>query len=196
MANQGVTSLFRVLYAIAFITNITGNIFICHVVKKYKKLHNFTSFLLVNLAASDLTLGICGTIHLVTSIIDGKQSALICSIMSTAVYFSAAVSVNTIVVLAVERCIAVTRPFYSRSVMTKSKLKVIIPAVWSLAGIISLPSFIFFTEKSRGLHYLRLPCWDALTQDNFPQFYKVILLLFLYLLPMAIIAVSYAKIFR
>lgn len=194
MASQGVSYLFCILYSLAFAANIIGNLIVCIVVKQCKNLQNFTSLLLVNLAVSDLALGVCGSIHLVISITGGSESHLICSIMSTAVYLSAAVSVYTITVLAFERYIAIKKPFYSRSNVTKSKLKVIIPVIWVFAAVVSMPSLVFFTGNHH--KYYLLPCWDALTQDDFPQFYKIILLIFLYLLPMGVITISYGKIFR
>ena len=39
-----------ILYAIIFIANIVGNLFVCAIVLKTKKLQNFTNILIVNMA--------------------------------------------------------------------------------------------------------------------------------------------------
>jgi len=185
--------VFRILYSIAFIVNIFGNILVCLVVKRCKNLHNITSFLLVNLAVSDLALGLFGSIHLVVS--STAQSVLVCSVASTAVYLNAMVSAYTIAVLAIERCIAITKPFYSRAHKSTSKLKVILPLIWIFSAVVSFPSLDFFIANDMKSKKM-LPCWDALTQDDFPSYYKLTLFFFMYLIPMGVIAVSYWKIIK
>lgn len=192
MSTPRITFVFTVLYGIAFAGNIAGNILVCLVVKRCKNLHNITSFLLVNLAIGDLTLGVCGSIHLVIS--STTNSELFCSITSTAVYLSATVSTYTIAVLAIERCIAITRPLYSRCNTSTSMLKVIVPVIWIFSALVSIPSIVFFIDGGNDKKILS--CWDALTQDNFPPFYKIILLVFMYFLPMSAIGMSYWKIIR
>lgn len=56
-------------YAVILIANIVGNSFVCAVVVQNKKLYNFTSILIVNMAISDLTLGVSGMIHIVLDIV-------------------------------------------------------------------------------------------------------------------------------
>lgn len=192
MSVQRIAVIFRTLCSIAFIVNIFGNILVCLVVKRCKNLQNITSFLLVNLALGDLSLGLCGSIHLIVS--STIHSELICSIASAAVYLSATVSAYTIAVLAIERCIAITRPFYSRCHTSTSKLKVILPVIWVISGLVSFPSLVFFIGDDNSKKML--PCWDALTQDDFPSYYKIILLVFMYLIPMGAIGISYWKIIR
>jgi hypothetical protein len=194
MENQIVTYLFLVLYAVVFLVNIIGNALVCIVVARSKSLQTFTSLLLVNLATGDLVLGISGTIHLTVSVLTGNNVYMLCSVMSTVVYVSAIVSVYTIAVLAVDRYIAIVKPLYNRSTVTTGKLKVIIPTIWILATALASPSLFFFTGF--GYDVKKIACWDTLTQDDFPSVYKIILFVFMFLLPMTVISISYGSIFR
>ena len=55
-------------YVIIFITNITGNLLVCAIVFKTKKLRNFTSILIVNMAVGDLIVGVVGVMHIILEV--------------------------------------------------------------------------------------------------------------------------------
>lgn len=195
MEDQVITNVFLGLQSIVFLTNLIGNSLLCIVVARSKCLQNFTSYLLVNLAIGDLVLGTSGSIHLLVSVLSNQGSYKLCSLMSTLVYLSGLVSVYTIAVLAVDRYIAIVKPLYHRRKISTRKLKVIIPIIWITSIVLALPSLPFLVGKYYG-DEKRVACWDVLTMENFPNGYKIILFLFMYVLPMTVIGVSYGMTFR
>ena len=58
-----------ILYAIIFIANIVGNLFVCAIVLKTKKLQNFTNILIVNMAVGDVIVGVIGVMHIILEVL-------------------------------------------------------------------------------------------------------------------------------
>ena len=92
-------------YAIIFIANIVGNLFVCAVVLKTNYLQNFTSILIVNMAVGDLIVGVSGVIHIVLEVwflVSGNNNnTVFCGRLNGITFFSASISIYTMAVLAV-----------------------------------------------------------------------------------------------
>lgn len=91
-------------YAIISIANIVGNSFVCAIVFKNKKLHNFTSILIANMTISDLILGVSVMIHIVLEILfltsGSDKNSVMCGRLNVVTLFSASVSIYTMCFLA------------------------------------------------------------------------------------------------
>ena len=119
-------------YAIIFIANIVGNLFVCAVVLKTKYLQNFTSILIVNMAVGDLIVGVSGVIHIVLEVwflVSGNnnKNTVFCGRLNGITFFSASISIYTMAVLAFDRYLSIVKPVIRRGTLTKGKLKIILP---------------------------------------------------------------------
>ena len=184
-------------YAVIFIANIVVNSFVCAVVVQNKKLYNFTSILIVNMAISDLTLGVSGMIHIVLEILflmaGSSKKSLMCGRLNVVTLFSASVSIYTMCVLAFDRYLSIVKPVLRRTTLTKGKLKLILPAIW----IVSLALFalsLYFNEHHE-LENEKYICWETLPLKGLPRSYRITIFVTMYLIPMCVIVYFLGKVF-
>ena len=196
--NVSVTSeiVYTVFYGIVLVSTIVGNILVCVVVHKTKQLQTFTTYLLVSLAASDLMVGVFGAIHLVTAFAaeNGAYPTKVCRALDAIIYLSAALSIYSLVLISVERYLAIVKPFTRRRRISLGLLKFIIPGVWICAAVVVAPMFYFLISSDfTGQEFV---CWETLTLKSFEKPYKYFLFVALYLLPMTVLTFLYGGIIR
>ena len=101
-------------YAVIFITNIVGNLLVCAIVFKTKKLRNFTSILIVNMAVGDLIVGVVGVMHIILEVwflVGGiNKYSLLWGRLNAIVRFSASHSIYNMAVLAYDRYLSIVKP--------------------------------------------------------------------------------------
>ena len=184
-------------YAIIFIANIVGNLFVCAVVLKNKHLQNFTSILIVNMAVGDLVVGLSGVIHIVLEVwflISGSdKNTVFCGRLNGITLFSASISIYTMAVLAFDRYLSIVKPVIRRGKLTKGKLKIILPVIW-IASLVFFGSSMYFIEVYDFTND-KLICWETLPQDELPVPYRITLFAAMYFIPMCITMYFFGKIF-
>ena len=184
-------------YAIIFITNIVGNSFVCAVVFKNKKLHNFTSILIVNMAIGDLIVGVSGIMHIVLELwflISGSdKNTVVCGILNGITLFSASISIYTMAVLAFDRYLSIVKPVIRRATLTKGKLKFILPAIW-IASLTFFATSMYFIENHE-FQNDKLICWETLPQEELPLFYRITIFTTIYFAPMCVTMYLLGKVF-
>ena len=186
-------------YAISFITNIVGNLLVCAIVFKTKKLRNFTSILIVNMAVGDLIVGVVGVMHIILEVwflIGGiKEPTLLCGSLNGIVLFSASISIYSMAVLAYDRYLSIAKPMIRRSspILTKGKLKIILPVIWVVSLAFLGPSLYFI--EIHDYKKEKLTCWETLPQDELPVRFKIAIFAFMYLIPMCITVYFFGKVF-
>ena len=184
-------------YAIIFITNIAGNLLVCAIVFKTKKLQNFTSILIVNMAVADLLVGVAGVMHIILEVyflIGGiKEISLLCGRLNGIVLFSASISIYTMAILACDRYLSIVKPMVRRTKLTKGKLKIVVPVTWALS-LAFLGPCLYFIEIY-DFENEELICWETLPQNELPVFYRITLFVFVYFIPMCITVYFFGKIF-
>ena len=189
-----------ILYAIIFIANIVGNLFVCAIVLKTKKLQNFTNILIVNMAVGDVIVGVIGVMHIILEVLvlisSGNEFTLLCGVLNGIVLFSASISIYTMAVLAYDRYLSVVKPMERRTRLTKGKLKYIFAVIWVFSFAILVPSLFFIhnyefkTDQTE-----QLICWNTLPQREFPLAYRITLFTLMYVIPMFITLYFFGKIF-
>ena len=183
-------------YAIIFIANIVGNLFVCAVVLKTKYLQNFTSILIVNMAVGDLIVGVSGVIHIVLEVwflVSGNNNnTVFCGRLNGITFFSASISIYTMAVLAFDRYLSIVKPVIRRGTLTKGKLKIILPAIWMLS-LVFFGSSMYFIEIY-DFKNDKLICWETLPQDELPVSYRITLFAAMYFIPMCITMYFFGKI--
>ena len=141
---------FAALYSFVVFFGVLGNAIVITIVRKTPSMHSTTNYLLTNLAVADLlTLLLCpGMYDFVISRlnIDSTLGDIICKLFAgnaiVCITFDA--SVLTLCVIAVERYLAVVKPFKSgRWNITSRRIGSVITLIWFMAFVLSFPDSLW-----------------------------------------------------
>lgn len=124
--------IFAVLYSIIAVLGVIGNAMVITIVRKTPSMHTTTNYLLLNLAVADLlTLLLCpGSYDFALAHVDleGFIGDFICKLFAgnAIVPITINVAVLTVCTIAVERYLALLKPFRSNLRIDKDKVKYVI----------------------------------------------------------------------
>ena len=189
-------------YCLLFLVSLIGNTFIAMIVFKKKTLRKPINFLIVNMAMSDLLLSIfLFPDHLVllytnSWVIGGPLSQLLCKFTIYAPNVSFTVSVQSLVLIAVDRFGAVIFPLRSPLINSK-RCRFYILATWIIAIAIFCPNLFAWkvVEFPEGLSRACVRDWnDAFGESSsFKSFSLVMQVVFVYV-PLVFIVIVYSAI--
>ncbi|XP_078377808.1 RYamide receptor-like [Oculina patagonica] len=188
-------------YCLLFVFSLVGNTLIGIIAYKTKSMRKTTNFLIVNMAMSDLLLPIFLFPQIVTKfhydswLIGGPLGQALCKMYVLFADVSKTVSVQSLVLIAVDRFGAVVFPL--RPPLINSKLCLfLISATWIVAMAVQSPYLFAYrlVEYSPG----KLMCvrnWNLAfgESSSYRSFILAIFLIFLYT-PLAVVSVLYCKI--
>ncbi|XP_017787417.1 PREDICTED: allatostatin-A receptor [Habropoda laboriosa] len=161
-----------------------------------RRLRSNTNFFLANLALADFCVGIFCIYqtlfnYLINSWLFGD---FLCKLYMFVHAFSYTASVLILVVVCVERYLAIVYPIKCRSVLTRSRLQMVIGLVWTVAAIYASPRF-FYVETLR--HFLNTGGMNIICVGNVHKHNKKLVdavnLVFLYLFPLVLMCCLYLK---
>ena len=200
--SSSVKYLKTVAYVIIMLFSLLGNTAVIIIVAKNQRMRTTTNYLIVNMAASDLLISAFAVPRELTEIytgfrrwlIDGLAGLILCKLVYVFQDISTAVSIQSLVVMAIDRYHGVVFPF--RPPISKSKVcKVVIPVIWTVA--IGLHGVYFYTvrlmvqDNKTYCSFIWVSKFDERqTQENYFIFVSV----FLILLPLCVIFSLYALI--
>ncbi|MBN3312244.1 NPFF1 protein, partial [Atractosteus spatula] len=182
---------------------MTGNSLVCFIVLKSKQMRTVTNIFILNLAISDLLVGIfCVPTTLVDNLITGWPfNNTVCKMSGLVQGASVSASVFTLVAIAVERFRCIVYPF--RQKLTLKKAIVTIAVIWVLAVIIMCPSAVTLTVSRDEYHFMvdnynhtypLYTCWEAWPDQGMRKIYTTVLFSHIYLAPLTLIVIMYARI--
>ncbi|XP_053442435.1 neuropeptide FF receptor 1 [Nycticebus coucang] len=200
-----VAAMFIVAYVLIFLLCMVGNALVCFIVLKNRHMRTVTNMFILNLAVSDLLVGIfCMPTTLVDNLITGWPfDNATCKMSGLVQGMSVSASVFTLVAIAVERFRGIVHPF--REKLTLRKALVTIAVIWVLALLIMCPSAVtltvtreehHFMVDARNRSYPLYSCWEAWPEKGMRRVYTTVLFSHIYLAPLALIVVMYARIAR
>ena len=133
--------IFRfVIYAIIILFALVGNVAVCIISTRSRRLQTSTYCLLMNLAVSDIGSILCLPFLLPELYIGNwLMGEAMCKLLKPSVVMFNFVTTNTLVAIACDRFRAVVFPFVSRP--SKSETRLIIALLWLIAFLFSLPSY-------------------------------------------------------
>ena len=188
-------------YCLIFVVSFAGNIFIGIIVYKTKAMRKTINFLIVNMAMSDLVMPTFSISLILAQLnhgswpVPGALGMAMCKLVQFLPNVSIAVSIQSLVLIAVDRFGAVVFPL--RSPFISSKLcPYLIFTTWIAAIIFIFPNLIAFELVE---YPERLTCelrWKKAfgeTLDN--RIYLIVLLLLLFCIPFSLIIILYTGIF-
>ena len=189
-------------YAIIMLFSLLGNSAVIVIILKNKRMRTTTNYLIVNMAASDLLISAFAVPRELTEIysghrrwlVDGIPGLILCKLVYIFQDISTAVSIQSLVVMAIDRYHGVVFPFRP-PIATSKVCKIMIPGIWTVA--IGVHGVYFYT--------VRLMVQDNKTYCDFswaPKFqerqtqenYFIFISVFLFLLPLCVIFSLYALI--
>ncbi|XP_055969351.1 neuropeptide FF receptor 1 [Sorex fumeus] len=192
-------------YALIFLLCMVGNTLVCCVVLRNRHMRTVTNMFILNLAVSDLLVGIfCMPTTLVDNLITGWPfDNATCKLSGLVQGMSVSASVFTLVAIAVERFRCIVHPF--REKLTPRQALVTIAGIWAAALLIMCPSAATLTV-TREEHHLLLDarnrsyplyaCWEAWPAQGMRRAYTTVLFSHVYLAPLALLALLYARVAR
>uniref|UniRef100_A0A2K5W196 Neuropeptide FF receptor 2 n=1 Tax=Macaca fascicularis TaxID=9541 RepID=A0A2K5W196_MACFA len=199
-----VAAIFIISYFLIFFLCMVGNTVVCFIVMRNKHMHTVTNLFILNLAISDLLVGIfCMPITLLDNIIAGWPFGnTMCKISGLVQGISVAASVFTLVAIAVDRFRCVVYPFKPK--LTIKTAFVIIMIIWVLAITIMSPSAVMLHVQEEKYYRVRLNsqnetspvywCREDWPNQEMRKIYTTVLFANIYLAPLSLIVIMYGRI--
>ena len=185
-------------YCLLTVVSLAGNTFIGIIVYRTKTLRTPINLLIVNMAMSDLLYPIFSFTGKLTAIntaskwlISGPLGQALCKLSTFATDVSTAVSVQSLVLIAVDRFVAVVFPLRSPLISSK-QCRFFILVIWIVAMAVHCPYLFAFkvVEYSDGL-----VCWwqwnDAFGESSSLEDYFLGLTIVVIYVPLVSIAIIY-----
>ena len=173
------------------ICNVLGNALVIIVIHRNKKLRNANTFLLLNLAYSDLMFAIL--IFTYTILLSyGIVQLSLADCLSHAL-----TSIYTLVAIAVERYFAILKPFVHLTRAVKSLLYKVVFGIWILAVGLSTPEYFLATQnpKDTGQNITTNGTRVATVWFETPStIYSYLLFVFGLIFPTAILVFCYSRV--
>ena len=195
---------FKILaYSIVLITSLFGNVVIVATVARNRRMRTTINFLIANMAASDLLISTFAVPIKLSEIVAGPRRWLIHGpfglILCKLAYFfqdiSQAVSIMSLVVIAIDRYRGIVFPFRP-AIMTPKRCKFVIPLIWlsgtAVHGVYFYMARLDYLQNDGAFCILTwAPKFDPKkTQER----YTVAVLALLVVLPFSILTVLYSQI--
>ena len=188
-------------YCVLLLLSLVGNSLVIAIVYRERKMRTFTNCWITNMAASDLLFPLVAFPHKIIQIFTGDYVWLIhgafglamCKLVMFFGDVSTAVSIQSMVFIAVERFCAVKFPLHVGAIQTK--MKFFIPTTW-LVGLV-LHSPYFYTAKlvSYGGKMFCISSFaPAFDEWKAQRFYFLLIFVLLYAIPLAVLVVLYTSI--
>ncbi|XP_043836202.1 neuropeptide FF receptor 1 [Dromiciops gliroides] len=198
-----VATMFILAYIFIFLMCLVGNSLVCFIVVKNRQMRTVTNMFILNLAVSDLLVGIfCMPTTLVDNLITGWPfDNITCKISGLVQGMSVSASVFTLVAIAVERFRCIVHPF--RQKLTPRKALVTITIIWVLALTIMCPSAITLTVTQEEHHFMvdaqnrsypLFSCWEAWPEKDMRKIYTTVLFSHIYVAPLLLLLIMYTRI--
>ncbi|XP_069569172.1 melanopsin-A-like [Brachyistius frenatus] len=179
------------------ITGILGNFLVIYAFCRSRSLRTPSNIFIINLAVTDFLMCLTqAPVFFITSMhkkwIFGKRG---CEMYAFCGALFGICSMMTLMVIAVDRYVVITRPLASLGAMSRKKALSILAAAWVYSMGWSLPPF--FGWSAYVPQGLMTSCsWDYMTFTPSVRSYTMLLFTFVFFIPLSIIIFCYCCIFR
>ena len=194
--------LFAVINSLIVAIGVPANCIIITIVRKTPSMHTTTNYLLMNLAVADLT-----TLLLCQGMYDyslNKMSVhktlgdFICKFFvgNALVPITANVGALTVCTIAIERYLALVKPFYTGLRLTKTRVPYAVAFLWVIAVLSCIPDFVTNTIDTNPLS--TYPCKRPWSLDEYSDHgsYIIYICVFFEIIPCVLVFFCYFEIFR
>ena len=187
-------------YCLIFVVSLVGNSFIAIIVHKTQTLRKPINYFIVNMAMSDLLFPIFLFPQNLTYLyvdnqwlISGPLGQVLCKLVIFLPYTSMFVSVQSLVLIAVDRFGAVVFPLCSPLISSKL-CPFFIFATWIVAMALSSPSFVVYklVERASGKQYSSIELNEAFGVFSSYVNYILVMFILFYYIPIALLVILYS----
>lgn len=186
-----------VMYSVAFILGIAGNIFVIAVVAQYKHMRTLTNVFLVNLTAGDLLVVlICIPITLGEYIYeDYIFGTIMCKLAPFLQGTAVAVSALSLLFIGINRYFAIHRPLKAKIIFSKSKIYFMLTSVWVLSFSAFIPLLVVnYVQETDFLSFRKRSCYEGWANLQYKQLYNVFIFVLLFCFPLIVMIFAYTRI--
>ncbi|KAM9844982.1 melanopsin-like [Aulostomus maculatus] len=179
------------------VTGMLGNALVIYVFCRSRTLRSPSNLLVVNLAAADFLMSLTQSpVFFVASLhrrwVFGE---LACELYAFCGALFGITSMMTLTAIAVDRCLAITRPLALLGGVSRRRVLVVLVWVWLYSLGWSLPPF--FGWSAYVPEGLQTSCsWDYMSFTAAVRTYTVLLFAFVFFIPLGLIGTCYFAIFR
>lgn len=202
--NSASTILKTVAYTTISLTALLGNTLVLAVFRRSRDIRSVVFYFIVNMAVSDLIFPVFALPRIIgeifngpfTWIVNGTFGSLTCKMATFLQDISTAVSIESLVVIAVERFVSVVHAERKSFLSAAKTRRTVISITWILAIVFHIPYLIFFkVETVSGRNYC-MAQWgtDIKWSRLIPVIYFVSIFTVLYAIPFLVIIVLYSAI--
>ncbi|CAH1782668.1 unnamed protein product [Owenia fusiformis] len=186
-----------VAYIIIVIVSLFGNMLVCYVIMKNKRMRTVTNMMIMNLAAADITITILNIpFNIARHVYDEWPFGnAMCKVVNFSLMVSVYVSTFTLTSIALDRHQVIMYPLKSRISLLQGLL--IIIGIWTIACILALPFALFAeVEATSFIIYKVDRCKLNYPEPSveFEQYLTLLTIFAQYCLPLCIITIAYSRI--
>ena len=190
-----------IAYCLVLLLSLVGNSAVIAIVYRDKKMRTITNYWITNMAVSDLIFPLVASPYKIAQIFTGNNVWLIkgdiglalCKITIFLGDVSTAISIQSMVFIAVERFCAVKFPLIVAALQPKMKL--FIPMTWLLGSALHSPHFYTARLVSQGGKTFCIVSWAPAFNDiQAHRIYFLSVFVLLYALPLALLIFLYTSI--
>ena len=182
-----------ILFSIIVVVGLVGNALVVLVVALNKTMHNTTNILIVNLAVSDLMFIVFCVPFTATDYFlpSWPFGGIWCKMVQYLVHVTAYASVYTLVLMSIDRYLAVVHPITSMSLRTENNTSLAIILMWVSVSLGCIPLFLAHDEFLH--HYHHGPSFVCrFNRDIWNKFiYQMTFGITGYLVPLVVIIILY-----
>ncbi|XP_051172946.1 cholecystokinin receptor type A-like [Leptopilina boulardi] len=185
-------NLIPALYVTIFLLSVVGNSLVLITLFRNKRMRTVTNVYLLNLAVSDLLLGVfCIPFTLLGHMLKNFVFGIaLCKLIPYCQAVSVSVGVWTLVAISLERYYAICRPLKSRTWQTESHAYKMIVIVWAISLTWSAP--IFAVSKLKSIRGGRQKCREDWGDSvEYERAYNIFLDGALLLVPLIVMSLAY-----
>ncbi|KAF4108419.1 hypothetical protein G5714_011178 [Onychostoma macrolepis] len=197
--SAGITVSYILSYLLVLLLCVVGNGLVCLVVIKNRHMRSVTNLFILNLAISDLLVGIfCVPATLIDSLISGWPfSQITCTLSNMIQGMSVSASVFTLVAIAVDRFMGIVYPFHHRLRPVTALFAIIF--IWLLSFAIIFPSAATLTVIHLDDMYMvqdnqiypLFVCFEDWPRADMRRLYTLVIFIQVYLAPLCLISILY-----
>ncbi|XP_042621295.1 neuropeptide FF receptor 1 like 1 [Cyprinus carpio] len=197
--SAGMAVSYILSYLLVLLLCVVGNGLVCLVVIRNRNMRSVTNLFILNLAISDLLVGIfCVPTTLIDSLISGWPfSQITCTISNLIQGMSVSASVFTLVAIAVDRFMGIVYPFHHRLRPVTAFFAIIF--IWLLAFAIIFPSAATLTVIHLDDMYMvqdnqmypLFVCFEDWARADMRRVYTLVIFVQVYLAPLGLICIMY-----
>ena len=203
---EGRKETYFVCYSLILLTSLCGNCIVTIIIYRSPRMKTTTNFIIANMAISDLWLLVFMLPKKIIWILNGGENQtelwlvhgefgnVLCKLSSFIHDASFSVSMQSLVVIAVDRFFAVVFPLRP-PILSKKNCPLVIAFTWIIATIIHIPYFLAFRLQYQQNDAYCSFKWDlAFTESDSLKHYMTFLLTAVFVVPLLVILILYSVI--